>query len=70
MGFVLFVERISLLYDCRAIMKLMVKLQRCSEPDKVELALEVEKRVQALSCKGDKMLDAGSERYHTNSRQG
>ena len=58
MGLFTFVERISLLYDCRAIMKLMVKLQRCSEPDKVELCLEVEKRVQALSCKGDKMLDA------------
>ena len=39
-------------------MKLMVKLQRCSEPDKVELCLKVAKRVQALSCKGDKMLDA------------
>lgn len=32
-------------------MKLMVKLQRCSEPDKVELCLEVEKRVQAYPVK-------------------
>ena len=58
MGLFTLVDRISLLRDCRAIMKLMVKLQRCPKPDKAGLCLEVENRLQTLSSKGDKMPDA------------
>jgi predicted DNA-binding protein len=58
MGLFTFVDRISLLCDCRAIMKLMVKLQRCSKQDKARLCHEVETRLQALSSKGAKMPDA------------
>ena len=58
MGLFTLVDRISLLRDCRAIMKLMVKLQRCPKPDKAELCLEVERRLQTLSSKGAKMPDA------------
>ena len=52
MGLFTLVDRISLLRDCRAIMKLMVKLQRCPKPDKAGLCLEVENRLQTLSSKG------------------
>ena len=58
MGLFTLVDRISLLRDCRAIMKLMVKLQRCPKPDKAGLCLDVENRLQTLSSKGDKMPDA------------
>ena len=58
MGLFTLVDRISLLLDCRAIMKLMVKLQRCPKPDKAGLCLDVENRLQTLSSKGDKMPDA------------
>lgn len=58
MGLFTFIDRISLLCDCRAIMKLMVKLQRCSKHDKARLCHEVEIRLQNLSSKGAKMPDA------------
>lgn len=58
MGLFTFIGRISLLCDCRTIMKLMVKLQKCSKQDKAGLCDEVERRLQDLSNKGAKMPDA------------
>ena len=58
MGLFTFVDRISLLCDCRTIMKLIVKLQKCSKQDRTTLCLEVERRLQNLSSKGAKMPDA------------
>lgn len=58
MGVFTFIDRISLLCDCRTIMKLMVKLQKCFKQDKVGLCDEVERRLQDLSNKGAKMPDA------------
>lgn len=58
MGLFTFIDRISLLCDCRTIMKLMVKLQRCSKQDKEGLCNEVETKLQHLSSKGAKMPDA------------
>lgn len=58
MGLFTFIDRISLLCDCRTIMKLMVKLQKCSKQDKAGLCDEVERRLQDLSNKGAKIPDA------------